>query len=1032
MNSRNNSAYEAGVIATTLAIMGATFTLDILVPLGRNVWLAYFLAMVLSYASRRHLWPSAVAAMTAVLLTMGVYLGETEADVSLPLLNRSLAVFVLIILAGAGSFIIRSRERIAAVDWEQRGQVRLAQALQGDRPRDDLVDIGLEILGDETQARAAAIWELRGNTLYRLGYWGGQPVDPDTKSQGQGHLWRAVKENTAIALSAPTEAAMAWGSGLFQGKAAHSIIVPLTEGGRVNGVLEIGYDAAPAEAVLRLLDHAGAKIGLELRSASYREELQELVEETRRQAEELRAHGEEMAATNAELEEQTRALQASERLLRDQQAELEEQNALLEQQTTQLEEQRDAINASRRQLADQAEELARESRYKSEFVANMSHELRTPLNALLIMARLLGENRQGNLTEEQRSWAETIESSGKDLLSLINDILDIARIEAGKIDISPLPVAPADILRRMSRVFTPQAMERGLNFDTVVAENLPVITTDPARVEQILRNFIGNALKFTQAGGLTLGVDKDGSDGLTFWVKDTGIGIAPEHHAAVFDAFRQADGSISRRFGGTGLGLSISRDLANRLEGRITMDSTLGQGSTFRLHLPLALAMPADAQTTPPIPMLPARMPAQPQPENSLRPIGDLAGLRDDRDGLDHSARRLLIVEDDATFAGLLLDLARELGFAGIVVATADDAIRASQSYTPQGIVLDVGLPDHSGLTVLDRLKRDPRTRHIPVHIVSAEDRSREALAQGAVSYLLKPVAREALVQALESISQQSDHKLRKLLIVEDDPKQLSGLKSLLGSDDVQVQGAATSAEALAACRRETFDCIVLDMTLPDGNGFDLLEQLSQDETASFPPVIVYTARALTNQEEQKLRRYSRSIIIKGAKSPERLIDEVTLFLHQVVSDLPAQQREMLVASLNRDAQLEGRRVLIVEDDIRNIYALNGVLEPHGVKIRIARNGREALEVLDAVAAGQEPPVDLVLMDVMMPEMDGLTATREIRRQDRWRTLPIIMLTAKAMADDQAQCLAAGANDYLAKPLDVDKLLSLTRVWMPR
>ncbi|MFE3836228.1 response regulator [Pseudogemmobacter sonorensis] len=1035
-----SGVYEALICLGIAAIIAGTFLLDAIVPLGRNVWLAYFLALVLSFSSRRFWMPFAVAGVVAVLLAVGVVVGPEGADPSLAALNRSLAGVVVAILAGAGALMIRSRLRLTEMDWEQRAEMRLAKKLEGDLSRAEIARRGLEVVGDETGARVAILWELQGETLLRAGDWG-VATPPDQPHGPGGHLWRALREGRGIALSAPGEAALAWGSGILQGRAAHSVILPTRENGRVNGVIEIGFDAAPPQRVLHMLEDAAAKIGVELRSAGYREELTALLDERRLQAEELQSHAEELAATNEELEEQTQALQQSESRLRDQQAELEEQNARLEQQTVQLEEQRDAMARSRRQLADQAEELARESRYKSEFVANMSHELRTPLNALLIMARLLGENRQGNLTAEQRQWAETIESSGKDLLGLINDILDLARIEAGRVEVTPERVSPGDIVNRMGRAFTPLATERGLTFQAAAAPDLPGITTDPARVEQILRNFIANALKFTQRGGVTLAARREGGGGgIAFSVADTGIGIATEQHEAVFEAFRQADGSISRRFGGTGLGLSISRDLAGLLGGRITLDSTPGQGSTFTLHLPLQF----DAQVPVSHPMpsgppssgllssgpAPLRGPAVGAEDDGT--FGTIAGIQDDRDGIAPSDRSLLIVEDDPAFARILLDLARELDFRAIVVSTADDAIRAAQRHRPRGIVLDVGLPDHSGLTVLDRLKRGPDTRHIPVHIVSAEDHTREALAQGAVSYLMKPVAREALIGALESIGQRLNQRPRHLLIVEDDPTQLSGLKALLGSDEVVVQGASTAAAALAACRETTFDCIVLDMTLPDGSGFDLLERLSADETAPFPPVIVYTARALSEAEEQRLRRYSRSIIIKGAKSPERLIDEVTLFLHQVVSDLPERQREMLAASLNRDAQLEGRRILVVEDDIRNIYALNGVLEPHGVKVQIARNGREALEVLARAADGAEPAVDLVLMDVMMPEMDGLTATREIRRIERWRNLPIIMLTAKAMADDQAQCLAAGANDYLPKPLDVDKLLSLTRVWMPR
>ncbi|WP_322994185.1 response regulator [Castellaniella sp.] len=1007
-------------------------------PLGRNVWLAYFLALVLSFSSR-HIWlPFVVGGVISALLAIGVIVGGGTVDPTLAIMNRSLAGVVILILTFAGAMMIRNRSQLTAHDWEQRAEVRLAQELQGDLSPDEIGQRSLDVICEVLGARAAAIYDLQGQQLVRIASWGmGENKDP---GDGRGHLWRAVRGGKPVHLCAPGEHALTWNSGLLHGQTAHSIIIPTREGNRVNGVIEIGSDTPPDERAVHFLEEAGNKVGVELRSAGYRERLQVLLEQTRLQAGELYNHSEKLASTNVELEEQTRALKESEARLRDQQAELEEQNAQLETQTLQLEEQRDALTRSSRDMADQAEQLARESRYKSEFVANMSHELRTPLNALLIMARLLSENRPANMTSEQVQWAETIQSSGKDLLTLINDILDLSRIEAGKVDITPEPVSPDHIMKRMKRFFAAQATERGLALDIDIPDGAPTITTDASRVEQILRNFVSNALKFTEQGSVTLRFVMEGDDAIAFHVNDTGIGIAPEQHKAVFEAFRQADGSISRRFGGTGLGLSISRDLAELLGGQISLESTPGKGSTFILHLPAHMVTkPQGAHSrhsggTDGAKGELSRVASKSCAQQIIldRSVGGLSGVTDDRDQLAMEDRVLLIVEDDAGFARILLDLAHELGLRAIVVGTADDAIRAAHHYDLQGIVLDVGLPDHSGLTVLDRLKRDPQTRHIPVHIVSGEDHTREALAQGAVSYLLKPVAKEELVQTLDGIGRMLDKSPRHLLIVEDDPTQLSGLRALLGSDKVQTRGASTTLEAIAACRETTFDCIVLDMTLPDGSGFDLLEKLSEDETVSFPPVIVYTARALSYAEEQRLRRYSRSIIIKGAKSLERLIDEVTLFLHQVVSDLSMRQREMLTASLNRDAQLEGRRILVVEDDIRNIYALSGVFEPHGVEVQIARNGHEALEALGRCVDGAAPKIDLVLMDVMMPEMDGLTATREIRRIERWKNLPIIMLTAKAMADDQAQCLAAGANDYLSKPLDVDKLLSLTRVWMPR
>lgn len=1008
MQERRAILPEAVILGGIAAIIGVIFVADCIVPLGRNLWQVYFLALMLSFASSRRWLPVAVAALVIAAMLVGWLVAPDGVARDITALNRSIAAGVLLILGFAGSAMIRNRERLMAHDWEQRAEVRLAQALQGELPAEETGARSLVLLCEALRARAGAFYAVEGPGLRRIADWGLDESRAD--ACGTGHLCRALREDRIVTLEAPADSALGWRSGLMRGRALHSVILPLRDGLAVNGVVEIGLDRPPPARALHLLARLAERLGVQLRVATDRAAMQALLEETRRQAEELHNQAEELAATNAELEEQTRALRDSESRLRDQQAELEEQNAQLETQTAQLEEQRDALARSRRDLANQAEELARESRYKSEFVANMSHELRTPLNALLIMARLLAENRSGNLSDDQVQWAETIEASGKDLLVLINDILDLARIEAGKTEIDPVPVAAASIAGKLERAFAPLARERGLALRLELDPEAGELVTDATRVEQILRNFLANALKFTEKGGVTLRLSAR-PDGVAFAVADTGIGIAPDQQQAVFEAFRQADGTISRRYGGTGLGLSISRDLARLLGGEITLESQPGQGSTFTLLLP-RLARGA----------APAPMPAQrPRP---VAPVPAKAPAADDR--------LLLIVEDDPAFAAILVDLAQELDFRPTVVATADEAIRTARDQRPKGIVLDIGLPDHSGMTVLDRLKRDPGTRHIPVHIVSAEDHSAQALAQGAMSYLMKPVAREALARAIESLDRTLQKRPRQVLIVEDDPAQLQGLRELLRSDGVETRGTATAAEALAACRETSFDCIVLDMTLPDASGFELLERLSEDDSAPFPPVIVYTARDLSEAEEQRLRRHSRSIIIKGAKSPERLIDEVTLFLHQVVSDLPPRQREMLAASLNRDAQLDGRRILVVEDDIRNIYALTGVLEPHGVEVQIARNGREALEALGRVADGGGLPIDLVLMDVMMPEMDGLTATREIRRIPRWKGLPIIMLTAKAMADDHAQCLAAGANDYLSKPLDVDKLLSLARVWMPR
>ncbi|WP_410218528.1 response regulator [Paracoccus sp. (in: a-proteobacteria)] len=1022
---------------TILIVIGATlcgvFILDMMLPLGRAVWLFYILPLILAFGSSMPLLPIVVAVLACLMMALGFSLDQTGIDPLIAAANRTMAGVVCMILGFAGREMIQGREALTRTEWINEGQIEISRALQGEVSSERLARQILQVLADRIGARAAVVYARNGNGHVRLASWG---VDNASLTErvldNEGHLGRASSERRILSMPLSPDQALGWTSGLARGRAPHALMVPLSDGHIVNGLIEFGLESEPSGRILELFDRISDKLGTALRSAQYREQLQELLEETRRQAEELRSHTEELAASNEELEEQTRALQDSQRRLEIQQAELESQNAQLENQTQELEEQRDALARSRRMLEDQSAELVRESRYKSEFVANMSHELRTPLNALLIMSRLLSENRGRNLSDEQVRWAETIESSGKDLLALINDILDLSKIESGKLELAQDRIDLQATATKLMRAFEMQAKSKNLQLTAEIAPGLGELVTDGQRLEQVLRNFISNALKFTERGRVSLRIAPV-PQGIAFSVEDTGIGIDAAQQEAVFEAFRQADGTISRRFGGTGLGLSISRELADLLGGRITLSSEKGRGSVFTLILPEAPAIRQLAGAARGVP-LPLPVPTAATPLHEVEPVllDALPGLEDDRAVIAAGDRVMLVVEDDPAFARILCGLARDLGFRCICVGRADDAVRAARHFLPQAIVMDVGLPDHSGLSALDRLKRDTTTRHIPVHMVSADDYTKEALEQGAISYMLKPVQRDQLEQAIRSLERRLEQRLRCVLIVEDDPAQMEGLKALLASDEVETVGAGTAAEALQICRSRTVDCIVLDMTLPDASGFDLLEELDGDGTASFPPVIVYTARTLSEPEEQRLRRYSRSIIIKGAKSPERLINEVTLFLHQVVSDLPAKQREMLAASLNRDAQLEGRRILVVEDDIRNVYALTGVFEPHGATVQIARNGREALEALGRINDGAAPRIDLVLMDVMMPEMDGLTATREIRKIDRWKSLPIIMLTAKAMAEDQNQCLAAGANDYLSKPLDVDKLLSLTRVWMPR
>ena len=697
-----------------------------------------------------------------------------------------------------------------------------------------------------------------------------------------------------------------------------------------------------------------------------------------------------------------------------------------------MEAQRDDLERANASVELKARELEQASQYKSDFLANMSHELRTPLNSSLILAKLLADNPQDNLTEEQVKYAQTIQSSGNDLLNLINDILDLSKIEAGHLDMRPEPLSLERLTSDLRQLFQPVAEEKKLAFEAEIGPGCPAtISTDPQRLEQILKNLLSNALKFTEAGQVDLAIKRTGAGKIAFSVIDTGIGISDEQQKNVFAAFHQADGTISRKYGGTGLGLSISRELARLLGGIIELKSREGHGSTFTLIIPETY----DPATVSP---RPARAPIAPESVSLPAPVGSASRSKpprkvdDDRDLSSDARRVLLVVEDDESFARILRDLAREMGFRCLVAGTAEEALAVAKEFVPSAVILDIALPDQSGLSVLDRLKRDDQTRHIPIHVVSASDHTQTALSLGAVGYLLKPVKREQLTEVLKKLEDKLSQRMRRILIVEDDPLQREAVGKLLTSHDVETVTAGTAAECLERLREQTYDCMVLDLSLPDASGYSLLETLSREESYAFPPVIVYTGRDLSVDDEQRLRRYSKSIIIKGAKSPERLLDEVALFLHQVVSELPDEQQRMIRKARNRDALLEGRRILMVEDDVRNVYALTNILEPRGAVVRIARNGQEAIDLLTRSVGDSARSIDLVLMDVMMPVMDGLTATREIRKNRDWKKLPIIVLTAKAMPDDQQRCIEAGANDYMAKPLDVEKLLSLVRVWIPR
>jgi CheY-like chemotaxis protein len=949
------------------------------------------------------------------------------------------AVLLLVLMTGAATMVsrdFRARQREA---WLRSGQIGLSAMMQGDLPLDRLGDNILEYLAQFLDAQVGAVFIAEGGSFRRVSGYALPAAGIAVLRPGDGLAGQAAKENRPMRVRNVPADYLSVGSATGRGAANEVLIAPASIDGRVYAVSEFGFLGTAGSAAEEFLERVSESIAAAIRAARDRTRLEELLQETQQQAEELQAREEELRVNNEELEEQSRTLRESRTQLESQQAELEQINAQLEEQAQVLEDQKDTLAKSHAVLATKSAELQRANEYKSEFLANMSHELRTPLNSTLILAKLLADNKEGNLNENQVKYAQTISSAGRDLLALINDVLDLSRIEAGKIEVVPESVSVVSLLEGLNKMFQPSATDKNLEYGAVIEEGTPeTIETDPRRLAQILRNLLSNALKFTQQGEVSMRVFASAPGAISFAVRDTGVGIAPHQHDVIFEAFRQADGSIHRKFGGTGLGLSISRDLAHLLGGTIGIQSAPGAGSTFTLTMPVRFEVPV--LTDPAEPTAVAAVHPPPETEDILRSAARLAaGARtlaagsvpDDRDRLSPDRRLILVVEDDIPFALILRDLAHEMQFHAVVVHAAGDGLMAAAQFQPSAILLDINLPDFSGLGVLDQLKRNPRTRHIPVHVVSVADYRREALELGAVGYALKPAKREELIEALERLEERLSQSVRRVLIVEDDARQRESIRQLLSHADVEISAVESASEALERLSSTTFDCVVLDFNLPDLSGYDLLEKMARQEEVSFPPVIVYTGRSLSREEEQRLGRYSRSIIIKDARSPERLLDEVTLFLHQVESKLPQSQQQMLKAARNRDAALEKRRILIVEDDVRNIFALSSLFEPNGATVEIARNGREALEALERSKQSPSSAIDMVLMDIMMPEMDGFTAMREIRKRPEWKKLPIIALTAKAMQDDQEKCLAAGANDYIAKPLDVEKLLSLVRVWMP-
>ncbi|GGO07724.1 response regulator [Saccharibacillus kuerlensis] len=896
--------------------------------------------------------------------------------------------------------------------------------------------------------------------LYGSYAFANEPTAKTSFRIGEGLLGQSAADRREIVLEDVSQQYIEIRSALGDSPSTQIMICPVMAEDELIGVFEIASLTPFSELQRQLLNQLLSNLGVILNNIKGRlrvEELlresQALTEELQCQSEELQTQQEELKRSNENLESQTEALKRSEELLQRQQEELEHFNTeliaktrALEEQVHETEEKNREVELARVQLERQTMQLAVSSKYKSEFLANMSHELRTPLNSLLILSQLLAENKDGNLAPKQVEYAQTIYMSGADLLKMIDEILDLSKVDAGKMELNREPVPFEEITMFVSNNFAAVAEKKEIDLHIEAdAKDLPnSLLTDGHRLKQVLRNLLSNAFKFTSEGSVTFRVREAKPEQLPdylekkrkfieFSVIDTGIGIPSDKTDIIFEAFQQVDGTTSRKYGGTGLGLSISRELAKLLGGGIELESEEGQGSRFTLYIPkLTTYAPGEevgqheaSAAHPSVEERESFRRREPAAVEALPPKMQQAQIEDDRDSLGAQDKVLLIIEDDPKFAVILRDMARSYGYKAIVEVQGDTGLETARSQMPDAIILDIQLPVIDGWTILSELKSSSETRHIPVHVVSVVDDVKQGLMMGAIAYLKKPANKEGLERAFSYIGSYADKGLKHLLIVEDDETQRGAIIELIGHDDVAIKAVGTGAQALEELQRHRYDCMVLDLMLSDMTGFEMLDRIREDERLRDLPIIIYTGKDLDSKEETKLRQYAESIIVKDVKSPERLLDETTLFLHRVEADLPEDKRQILQKLHNKETLFEGKKILLVDDDVRNVFALSSVLESYRMDVTFAENGREAIETLE-----EQGEFDLILMDMMMPEMDGYEAMRRIRQMPKFERIPIIALTAKAMKEDRSKCIEAGASDYVKKPIQTEQLLSLMRVWL--
>jgi len=919
-------------------------------------------------------------------------------------------------------------------DWLKTNLAKFTKMLQGQR---DLVTVARTLLSELAplvKAQHGLFYvlesgEKRDSSLKMIASYAFKERKNLSKeySIGEGLIGQCAYEKQRILLTNVPSDYIEITSGLGAAKPLNIIVLPIIFEGQVKAVIELASFELFSQIHQAFLDQLTESIGIVLNTIEANQRTEELLKQSTSLASELQNQQEELQQTNEELEDKAR---------------------LLSEQNKEVEKKNKEIEVARKAIEEKAEQLTITSKYKSEFLSNMSHELRTPLNSLLILSEQLANSPEKNLTDKQVTYAKTITDSGNDLLSLINDILDLSKIESGTVTLDISDVRLTEVRESTERNFKHVADKKGINFNFDLDTELPKsIKTDGKRLQQVLKNLLSNSFKFTQKGEVKLSISSvtegwnsenqslnNAQQVIAFAVHDTGIGIPIEKQKIIFEAFQQADGSTSRKYGGTGLGLAISREIAQILGGEIRVESILKQGSTFTLYLPDKFSGSTKSENEEDYTDKAETKTTIPEPQVKVKDIkeklvkakrSDSSPADDDREAISPGDKVLLIIEDDPTFSKILLDNAREKGFKGIVTAEGENALSLVKTYNPDAITLDIILPDIDGWTVLDRLKLDPATRHIPVNIISGDTETRIGLKHGALTHLVKPVSKQTLDDAFSKIIDFVERKVKQLLIVEDNLAERKKMVKLIGNGDVKTTAVGTGEEAMDLLRKEKFDCIIVDLKLPGMSGLDLIEKINSELNLKDLPIIVFTAKDFTKKEKAQLDKLTREVIVKDPRSPEKLLDEANLFLHRVTANLSEDKKKILEKIYNTDSQLAGKQILVVDDDIRNIFAITSLLESHDLKVISAESGAQAIEMLR-----QNPSTNLILMDIMMPEMDGYETTQQIRKLAGFKSVPIIALTAKAMKGDREKCIAAGASDYISKPVNTNQLLSLLRVWL--